>query len=66
MRPGRHGIRPSTDITETLLPEPDSPTTPSDLAREEVVADAGDGMHDAVLRVELDRQVLIERIGSGS
>ena len=28
------------------------------LAGEEVVADAGDGLHDAVLRLELDRQVV--------
>ena len=37
-RPGGCGISPSIDSADTLLPEPDSPTTPSDLARVDVVA----------------------------
>ena len=38
---------------ETLLPEPDSPTTPSDLPWMQVVAHVGDGVDDPVLGREL-------------
>ena len=41
----------------TLLPEPDSPTTPSVSPRESVNEQVGDGLDDAVARREANGQV---------
>ena len=41
---------------ETLLPEPDSPTMPSERPALDVVGDAVDGAHDAVVGDEAGRR----------
>ena len=50
-------VRPSTVRFETLLPEPDSPTMPSERPGVDGERDPVDGAHDAVVRLEPDLQV---------
>ena len=49
-------IRPITVRNDTLLPEPDSPTTPS--VTPSSVNDAVDGLHETVVGREVDAEVL--------
>ena len=46
-----------TASSETVLPEPDSPTTPSNLAFGHVEGNAVDGAHDALLGAEADAEI---------
>ena len=50
-------VSPITVSDETLLPEPDSPTIPSALPRSTRVGDAVDGLDDAVVGLEMHREV---------
>ena len=51
-------MRPSVVSEETVLPEPDSPDDAERSPAGDLVADAVDGVHDAVFARELDAQVL--------
>ena len=51
-------VRPITVSIETLLPDPDSPTTPSILPGLDGERDAVHRLHHAVLRGEAHAQVL--------
>ena len=51
-------MRPITVRKVTLLPEPDSPTTPSVSPGSERERDAVDGLHEAVVGREVDAEVL--------
>ena len=53
MRPGGIGISFSTDIAVTVLPQPDSPTTPTRLAAVDSEVDAVHGLHHAVVGGEV-------------
>ena len=58
MRPGGCGMSPSTREHGDALPRAGLADDAEHLAREELVAHARDGLHDAVLRLELDGQVV--------
>ena len=51
-------VRPRIVIDVTLLPEPDSPTMPSTLPRSSLNETPSTALHDAVLRREVDVQVV--------
>ena len=56
MRPGGIAISFSTDIAVTVLPQPDSPTTPSVSPRSMREVDAVDRLHHAVVGGEVGLQ----------
>ena len=55
--PGGSGIRPSIDITVTLLPQPLSPTIPRSLPGPQVKGDTVHGVNGAILRHETRCQI---------
>ena len=56
--PGGLGMRRRMERALTVLPQPDSPDEAEDLAGHDVVADAVDGVDDALFGEELGAQVL--------
>ncbi len=66
-RPGGMSISFSTERAVTVLPQPDSPTTPHRLAALDAQVDAVDGAHHAVVGLEpgLQSADVEKRFGHG-